>query len=214
MLRSTQTYHVPDVNFDDHCPEKTKCISVYLPTLAVGGPKEEVACIDEVDIVEETVTANDRPAQPNHKNVHCGLSLRIPGSEYHSDKNQQPIDVVLTEEVWNIEGSPYEAPELYIREKTAPVPFRNIDRAFRRHASVASSLVEIAVYRGKIQQRTFEFCVKMAPGHVASSIIFAYSSWWFRGIMAGCLPRRSEARPFLIIRDVSKSTMLDFYRLS
>lgn len=45
----------------------------------------------------------------------------------------------------------------------------------RREANVASALVEIGVYRGRVQQRTYEFCMQVAPKYVASSAMFVYS---------------------------------------
>lgn len=86
---------------------------------------------------------------------------------------QKPIEILLTEEVFKIDGSPYQAPSLYIRDKSTPK--RLYDLVFRRDASVASTIVQLGVYRGNFVQKTYEFCVQMAPKAITGSFVFAYS---------------------------------------
>lgn len=173
LVRQGTKWLLPDAAFDDHCPEGTKCMSLKLPNILYGGFIEEVVCADDEDITQEIVTAEAyHTVQYTHENVHCGVSLQLPANRYHS-ASSQPIDVVLTEEVRTMDGSPYKVSALSIRD--TPDPSRKFDRVYRQGASVASTLIEIPVYRGRLQQRTYEFCMKMTPGHVAKSIIFAYS---------------------------------------
>lgn len=139
---------------------------------AGGGPEEELGCVDDRDIVQQTITPGHNTAQPGEEDVHCSLSLQLPGNHLHTGPHHQPMDFILTEEVRNLDGTPFNAPELSIRDDTTYLG--KIARALRYDASVASTLVEIGVHRGRLQQRRYEFCVKLPP-KMATSVVFAYT---------------------------------------
>lgn len=166
-------WQVADLTLTRLCPVGTRCMSTTFIATGDGGPDEKLVCVDEQNIVEETVNAKDKEASSSHQDIHCGLELRLPGDHYRAKPGQQPIEVILTEQVLNIDGSPYEAPVLYIRDKSNP--YKVYDRTFRQHASVASTIVEIGVYRGNFVQKAYQFCMIMAPSYVAKSVMFAYA---------------------------------------
>lgn len=161
----------PDKTFSRECPAGTRCEAVFHINKDMSkGPTEEIACVDEENIVTETV--NSKASTSGTHQVHCGLSLALPGSHYRAAPAQKTIDVVLTEQVTYPNGTPYPAPLLYIRETTPPYAS---DRALRTDGSVVSALIELSSYRGNFIQKQFEFCMQMLPGHVATSVMFTYS---------------------------------------
>lgn len=163
------THPMPDKDIFPRCPEGTICQPVILINKGEGGPLERAGCVALKDIVKETVRSD--PLAENQK-VHCGLSLQLPGPYYIGVPGEQKINVVLTEQVQYLDGSSYPAPLLYIRDTSNS---QSIDRAWRQHASVASTVIELGIYRGHFVSKNFEFCMQMLPGHTISSVIFTYS---------------------------------------
>lgn len=164
--------HSKKVTFPSVCPEKTFCEPLYLMHKGPGGPGEEVGCTDEEDIKTDIYVAGTSK-QGGKEDIYCGLELRLPGDNSHAVANQQPIDIILTEHVLRPDGSPLNVPKLYIRDTTNPK--YQFDRVLRQDASVVSALIELGVYRGGVQQRTYDFCMQMVPKAVASTAVFVYS---------------------------------------
>lgn len=158
------------VDYPHTCHEGSVCEPIYIPLSGDGGPGEEVACTDLADIRKDTVT--DRNKKPGKENLYCGLSLQLPGESSIAPANE-PIDIILTEHVLKPDGSPLNVPTLYIRDTTSPK--NQFDRVLRHDASVASALVQIEVYRGRLQQRTYEFCMQLPSKAVSSTSVFVYS---------------------------------------
>lgn len=48
-------YNVADQEFYTLCPERTVCQSTFLPVERNSAPVEEIGCVDETDLVKETV---------------------------------------------------------------------------------------------------------------------------------------------------------------
>lgn len=169
---SNRAWPKPDKTFETDCPENTECQMLLLINPEEGGPLEEVGCVDRRDVVKETVWSDPNASNQGVQGVHCGLSLELPGSHYRAGPDQHKIDLVLTEQVQYPNGSAYPAPLLYIRDMSNPWKFY---RAVRRDANVASTLVELGVYRGHFLSRKYEFCMQMLPGHTITAAIFSYS---------------------------------------
>lgn len=170
QVRRTITHlDQPDKVFYPECPENTTCQNVFLPVQGEGGPEEKTGCVKKDDLVRETVRSN--PLVEDQE-VHCSLSLRLPGSHYRALPGEQKINLVLTEQVRYPDGKPYPAALLYIRDTSSPKGF---NRAWRQNADVASAVIELGTYRGNFVSKNFEFCMKMLPGHAISSVIFTYS---------------------------------------
>lgn len=162
-------HSLPDVTFHVDCPIDTTCQTVFGINPREGGPLERAGCVEENDLVQETVHSD--PTR-TIQFIHCGLPLQLPGPHYRAVPGQQKIDVVLTEQVQYLNGSAYPAPLISIRDTTNTKP---VDRVLKYNTNGASALIELGTYRGKFASKTFEFCVQMLPGHVISSVIFRYS---------------------------------------
>lgn len=162
----------PNVEVYPECPIPTVCHAVYLMTPPVlgRGPKENIGCIAEKDLVKQTVTS--KASKSGDQKVHCGLSLSLPGPHYRARPGQMAIDLVLTEQVTYPDGTPYPAPLLFIRDKSDPY---HMDRAVRKGGDVTSLIVELGTYRGNFISKQYEFCMQMLPGHFTSSVIFSYA---------------------------------------
>lgn len=167
--RLSRAYNGPDKTLYPECPVGTICQMVVKISQGLGGPQEEIGCVDPRDLVREIVRSDP---EKSDQEVHCSLTLQLPGAHYRAAPGQQKIDLVLTEQVQFPNGSAYPAPLLYIRDISDP---RNFDRALRRDTNVASAEVEIGVYKGRFLSKTFEFCMQILPGHAISSAIFTYS---------------------------------------
>lgn len=167
-------YTFTETWFSFLCDPGTFCETIYLINKTPdGGPIEEVGCTDEKAVKQDIVVHDRTKAQPRQEKIHCGLELSLPGHDLQADPNQEPVDIILTEHVLKLDQSSLDVPVLLIRDSTNPKA--PIDRVWRSDANVASALVEIGSYRGKLQQRKYEFCMQMPPSYVASAAIFVYS---------------------------------------
>lgn len=179
---SDQIWSARDKYFYRLCPAGTRCMHTLFINPKEGGPLESPVCVDEKDITQETLT----PKDDSHQDLHCGLELKLPGDHYRPAPGQQPIEVLLTEQVQKIDGSLYEAPALYIRDKSSP--YKLYDRVFIRDASAASTIVQVGVYRGNFIQKTYEFCFQMGAKSVAGSVVFTYSFLQVPQLRRGRIP--------------------------
>lgn len=171
-IKSRISKSTSDVTASYTCPQRTSCEPIHFLSATEGDSLEEVGCIDEEHIKRATYVAGS--GQENWgKDMYCAPTLQLPGDNYHAVPNQQSIEIILTEHVHKTDGTPLDVPMLYIRDTTDPK--KQYDRVLRRDASVASTLLEIGSYRGRMQQRTFQFCMQMTAKYVASSAVFVYS---------------------------------------
>lgn len=154
------------------CPPKYVCQMIELPSSSGENKREEAACVEEEDVVVETLTTPEDNAQYGNENIHCGLELSLPGPHFQAAAGVKTLELVLTEQVYFSDGKPYPAPLLLIRDKGSQY---GLDRALRMNAHVASSSITLEAYRGRFQTREFEFCMKTLPGRLAVPVIFAYS---------------------------------------
>lgn len=155
-----------------YCPIGTICQSVEAPASSDMSLHEDVGCVDENDVSIDIVNTNPKSAKPAPQDEHCGLDLNLPGSHYAAPIGQTPLNLMLTEQVSYLNGTPYHAPVLYIRDKSSPY---GLDRVLRHEASVASTEIQLGVYRGRYQTREYEFCMQFKPTHAATSLVFMYS---------------------------------------
>lgn len=184
----SKRYRGDDKQHYPECSLGTVCQAVFIPQDNGAPPKEEAGCVDEADLVKETLTS--KASTSASQKVHCGLSLSLPGHDYAVAPGQKAIDLVLTEQVTYPDGTPYPAPLLFIRDKSDPY---HMPRSQRQHASVTSLAVELGTYRGHFVQKQFEFCMQMLPGHFGSSVIFTYSYFQTR-LHHGRVPATSQPR--------------------
>lgn len=163
-----------DRTFSYVCPVNTVCARIRLVSVLNPRGWWEIACVDEAEMHIDSVVADT--STTNSIGVHCGLSLAIPGTQYKVKPGIDSIDLILTEEVRYPDGSPYPAPQLFIREESSR--WGKLNRVYTQQSSVASAQVTLTSVRGKFQTRTFQFCMQLMPGMAGPSAIFMYS--WFQ----------------------------------
>lgn len=161
-----------DVPIIHHCPIGTICQPIEEPASSNLELLEDVACVDENDVSIDIVNTSPNSAKAAPQDVYCGLDLGLPGSHYVAPIGQTPMNLMLTEQVSYLNGTPYDAPALFIRDKLSPY---GLARVLRHDASVASTEIQLVVYRGRYQTREYEFCLQFKPTHAATSLIFMYS---------------------------------------
>lgn len=158
--------------FPRQCPPNKICRRTTYIHEGDAGPRTDIMCSDTNQIRVEEVSASSSRPHGAEQDVHCGLSLALPGSQYRAAPSGHQYDLIMTEEVLYPNGSAYPAPVLFIRDKTSRYGY---DRVLREHASVASTSVMFQSVRGKIQPRTYQFCMRMMPGRPHSWVTFIYA---------------------------------------
>lgn len=158
-----------DSHFSNSCPERQICQDVSENNV------DTIECVDE-----ETVgTVPVRAAEVVHgaageADMFCADTLTLPGPHY-KPVGRQPMNMVLTEEVFWPNGTAYDAPLLLIHDQSAS--WKGLDRAWRRNTNIASALVTFEWVRGKLQEKKIQFCMKMKNARRNDMVIFMYS--WF-----------------------------------
>lgn len=169
-------YHTGDEGWDHYCPENTICQDIFRINPEGEGPRETIACVDESEVrIEEVSAADAVHTVSGTPNLHCGHPASLPGT-YYSALSKQPLDLILTEEVFWPNGSAYNAPVLLIHDRSSPLKF---DRAFRTNAHVASAQIVLNSIAGKLESKTIDFCMRLWEGERRTEwVIFMYS--WFK----------------------------------
>lgn len=161
-----------------HCPIGQYCQASITFGFVFGLDHDiyDIVCIKKDQVRIEQVSPSETHSQQQQPNpgVYCGDPLQLPDPDLHQDVPKE-LTILLTESIWwKNNGTPYEAPALYIHDTTTR---HGLDRTYRVDASVASAEVTLRATRGgRIEPRIFEFCAKLGSDASRNAVlVFTYS---------------------------------------
>lgn len=180
-----------DVDTSDVCPEEYVCQNWDRETMDFKKIRD-IECVHQSEVSTKVVTVgkvihDTRSKKSSTTQNYCTNPENVPeSSDYGARVPWKGVNLVVTEEVYWPNLTEYQAPALYIHDKSKSL--FEFDRVLERNAHVASAEIVLQpIGPSRIQQKQLQFCIDLLQGNQEIWIILMYS-WWHATGRQGRVP--------------------------